>query len=230
MSQIIASPLFGITLSIVAFSIATWIHKQAKTPLANPLLIAIILIIAFLLFFDIPLETYESGSAFVTLFIVPYAAVLAVSVYRQRATLFAYFAPILVGTLVGAVTSLVTIIGMSALLNLDLSVIASILGQSITTPVAISIAEELGGLGALTITSTLISGLLGNLFTPTLTTIVGIKDPVAIGVGFGSTSHGLGTAKALELGEVQGAMSGISMSFAAIWTVLLAPLFFRLVQ
>ncbi|MGH0053761.1 MAG: LrgB family protein, partial [Sphaerochaetaceae bacterium] len=104
--------------------------------------------------------------------------------------------------------------------------LGSLLSKSVTTPIAIALTEQFGGLPALTIASTLISGVAGNILAPLLARLFRIKDPVAHGVGIGACSHALGTSKALEIGEVQGAMSSLSLSFSALWTVLLAPLFF----
>ena len=226
MTELFASPLFGLTLSIFAFRVGMWVNQKLKTPLANPLIIAMLLIVTVLTVFDIPLDAYEKGSSVILLFLAPVTAVLALTIYRQRTVLKQYFFPIVLGTLAGALAALTSIRLSSQLLGLDEQMIASLLSKSVTTPIAIALTEQFGGLPALTIASTVITGLAGNLLAPFLAKLFGIKDPVAHGVGIGSSSHALGTSKALELGEVQGAMSSISISFSAIWTVLLAPLFF----
>ena len=226
MAELYASPLFGLTLSILAFKVGLWVNQKFKTPLANPLIIAMILIVTVLTVFDIPLDAYEKGSSVILLFLAPVTATLALTIYRQRTVLKQYFFPIVLGTLAGALAALSSVLFSSRLLGLDERIIASLLSKSVTTPIAIAITEQFGGLPALTIASTVITGLAGNLMAPFLAKMFGIKDPVAHGVGIGSSSHALGTSKALELGEVQGAMSSISISFSAIWTVLLAPLFF----
>ncbi len=226
MSELFSSPLFGLTLSILAFRVGMWSNQKLKTPLANPLIIAMILVVAVLTVFGIPLDAYEQGSSIILLFLGPVTAILALTIYRQRAVLKQYFFPIVLGTLAGALAALSSIRLSSQMLGLDQQMIASLLSKSVTTPIAIALTEQFGGLPALTIASTVITGLAGNLLAPFLAKLFWIKDPVAHGVGIGSCSHALGTSKALELGEVQGAMSSISISFSAIWTVLLAPLFF----
>lgn len=226
MLEILSSPLFGISLSIVAFRIGMWVNRKLKTPLANPLIIAMLLVVGTLAVFDIPVEAYEEGSSFILMFLSPVTAVLALTIYRQRKTLMSNFFPVLLGTLAGSLAALATIRGSCYLLGLDRTILASLLSKSVTTPVAIALTEQFGGIPALTIASTIITGLAGNLLAPVLPKLLHIKDPVAHGVGIGSCSHALGTSKALEIGEIEGAMSSISISLSAIWTVLLAPLFF----
>lgn len=226
MLEIFSSPLFGITLSIVAFRIGMWVNQKLKTPLANPLIIAMLLVVAVLTIFDIPIEAYEQGSSFILMFLAPVTVVLALTIYRQRKTLMASFFPVLLGTLAGSLAALSTVLVSCNLLGLDRTILASLLSKSVTTPVAIALTEQFGGLPALTIASTIITGLAGNLLAPILPKIFHITDPVAHGVGIGCSSHALGTSKALEIGEIEGAMSSISISLSAIWTVLLAPLFF----
>ncbi len=226
MLEVLNTPLFGITLSIIAFMIGIWVNRKVRHPLANPLLIAMTLIVLILVVFDIPLDMYEKGSVFISLFLAPVTAVLALTIYRQRALLKDSLFPVLLGTLAGSVASLLSIRWTSNMLGLDQVVLASLMSKSVTTPIAIAITEEFGGVPALTVASTVISGTLGNLLAPLLAKMFFIKDPVAHGVGIGSCSHALGTSKALEIGEVEGAMSSIAISLSGIFTVLLAPLFF----
>ncbi|HHT80248.1 MAG TPA: LrgB family protein [Spirochaetales bacterium] len=226
MLEALNTPMFGIVLSVLAFRIGMWVNKKIKHPLANPLLIAMTLIVLLLVLFDIPLDMYEKGSAIITLFLAPVTAVLALTIYRQRALLMSSLLPVLLGTLAGSVASLFSIKWTSGLLGLDRVVLASLMSKSVTTPIAIAITEQFGGIPALTVASTVISGTLGNLLAPLLAKMFFISDPIAHGVGIGSCSHALGTSKALEIGEVEGAMSSIAISLSGIFTVLLAPLFF----
>ena len=226
MLEVLNTPLFGITLSILAFMVGSYVNRKIQHPLANPLLIAMALIVLILVVFDIPLDMYEKGSAVISLFLAPVTAVLAITIYRQRSLLKESLLPVLLGTLVGSVASLLSIRWTSNLLGLDQVVLASLMSKSVTTPIAIAITEQFGGIPALTVASTVISGTLGNLLAPILAKMFFIQDPVAHGVGIGSCSHALGTSKALEIGEVEGAMSSIAISLSGIFTVLLAPLFF----
>lgn len=226
MREVLNTPLFGIALSIVAFKIGIWANKKLQNPLANPLIIAMALIVILLLVFDIPLDSYEKGSSIISLFLAPVTAVLALSIYRQRALLKDSLLPVMMGTFAGALASLFSIKWTCGLLGLDSVVLSSLMSKSVTTPIAIALTEQFGGIPALTVASTVISGALGNLLAPVLAKMFFISDPVAHGVGIGSCSHALGTSKALEIGEVEGAMSSIAISLSGIFTVLLAPLFF----
>lgn len=226
MFETIATPLFGITLSLFAYMFGVFVNRKLKNPLANPLIITMVTIITFLVVFDIPFAVYKSGSDIISLFLAPVTAVLSVAIYRQREILKHALVPVISGTLAGSLASLASITWMCNLLDLDPVILGSLLAKSVTTPIAIAITEQFGGIAALTVASTIISGLLGNLLAPVLGKVFFVSDPVAHGVGIGSCSHALGTSKALELGEVQGAMSSIAISLSGICTVLLAPLFF----
>jgi len=225
MVEILSSPLFGIGLSIFAFKIGLWVQSKVKNTLANPLIIAMLIVVGTLKLFDIPHQYFEEGASFIQMFLAPVTAVLAVTIYRQRKVLLNDFLPIVLGTFVGALSAMGSVLLLCKILGLDQVITASLLPKSVTTAVAIALAENLGGLAALTIASTVITGLTGNLLAPSLIKIFGIKDPVAQGVGIGCSSHALGTTKAMELGEVQGAMSSISISLSVIWTVMLVPFF-----
>ena len=225
MVEILSSPLFGITLSIVAFKIGLWISQKVKNPIANPLIIAMIIVVATLKVFDIPYEYFEEGASFILMFLAPVTAVLALTIYRQRKVLMASFFPVVIGTLVGSIAAMGSVLVLSRLLGLNEAIIASLLPKSVTTAVAIALSEQMGGLPALTIASTVITGLSGNILAPFMIKAFRVKDPVAQGVAIGCCSHALGTTKAMEIGEVQGAMSSISISLSVIWTVLLVPLF-----
>ena len=225
MVEILSSPLFGITLSIVAFKIGLWINQKVKNPIANPLIIAMIIVVATLKVFDIPYEYFEEGASFILMFLAPVTAVLALTIYRQREVLMASFFPVVIGTLVGSIAAMGSVLVLSRLLGLNEAIIASLLPKSVTTAVAIALSEQMGGLPALTIASTVITGLSGNILAPFMIKAFRVKDPVAQGVAIGCCSHALGTTKAMEIGEVQGAMSSISISLSVIWTVLLVPLF-----
>ncbi|NMA22747.1 MAG: LrgB family protein [Spirochaetales bacterium] len=225
MVEILSSPLFGIGLSIFAFKIGLWVQSKVKNTLANPLIIAMLIVVGTLKLFDIPHQYFEEGASFIQMFLAPVTAVLAVTIYRQRKVLLNDFLPIVLGTFVGALSAMGSVLLLCRILGLDQVITASLLPKSVTTAVAIALAEDLGGLAALTIASTVITGLTGNLLAPSLIKIFGVKDPVAQGVGIGCSSHALGTTKAMELGEVQGAMSSISISLSVIWTVMLVPFF-----
>lgn len=211
----------GIVLSIVAYRIGIACNRKMKTPIANPLLIAICIIIGVLQLGGIPLESYQKGGQIIGLFLAPATTVLAVSIYKQLKLLKKYWLPIIVGALVGSLTSIISISLLSQLFGLEAQISASLIPKSVTTPIAIEISSQLGGIPPITVAAVVITGIMGAVFSPLFIKVLKIKDPIAKGVAIGTSSHALGTTKAIELGEVEGAMSGIAIGVAGIITVLL---------
>ena len=215
--SIFSSPFFGITLTLGTFFAGVKIQAKLKSPLANPLLIAIILSIGVLLLFDIPYEYYDEGGSIINLF-------LAVSIYSRLEILKQYWFPILLGCAVGSAVSMGSIYGMCRLFRLDEALTYSLVPKSVTTPIAISISSAHGGLAPVTIVAVIITGILGSIFAPALIKLFRIQDPVAAGLGIGACSHAVGTSKALEIGEVEGAMSGLAIGVCGVSTVLFSLL------
>ncbi len=227
MLELLDTPMFGIVLSIATYAIGLALFKLAKTPLVNPLAIAMFLSGGFLVVFHIPLSYYDKGGSFIAMFLAPATAVLALSIYRQRIVVGENLLPIVLGTLTGSLASMATITLLCKWLGLDDVVLASMLPKSVTTPIALAVSLQLGGVPALTIAMVIITGVSGNIFAPLLVKVFHVKDPVAQGLGIGCCSHVVGTSKALEIGKIQGAMSSIAISFSGLFTVLFAPLFLR---
>lgn len=216
----INSPFFGLTLSIFTFQLGILINRKWKHPLTHPLLIAIILCCLFLGLTGIPYEAYNIGGSIIAAFLAPATAVLAVSMYEQLETLKKNILPIVVGTMVGSITAIGSIIVMGKLFKLDYHLILSILPKSVTTPIGLSLSEALGGIQAITVAGIIITGNFGAIICPSLIKLFRIKNPVAAGLAIGTCSHVTGTTKALELGEVEGAMSGLAIGCAGLATVL----------
>ncbi len=223
-TAIFSSPFFGITLSIVTFFIGVKIQAKCKTPICNPLLIAIVLSIGVLLLLDIPYESYNEGGYIINLFLAPATACLAVSIYSRLGILKQYWFPILLGCAAGSAASMGSIYLMCRLFGLDEALTYSLIPKSVTTPIAVSVASAHGGMAPVTIVAVLITGILGSILAPVLIKVFRIKDPVAAGLGIGACSHAVGTSKALELGEIQGAMSGLAIGVCGIITVLFSLL------
>ncbi|MGL5676076.1 MAG: LrgB family protein [Cellulosilyticaceae bacterium] len=221
MEQILNSPYMGIILSIVAYKIGIEVNRKLKTPLANPLLIAICIIIGVLQLGGIPLESYEKGGSIIGLFLAPATTVLAVSIYKQLKLLKKYWLPIVVGAFAGSLTSVVSIIALTKVFGLDMQLSASLVPKSVTTPIAIEISSQLGGIPPITVAAVVITGIMGAVFSPLLIKLFKVKHPIAKGVAIGTSSHALGTTKAIEIGEVEGAMSGIAIGVAGILTVVI---------
>ena len=220
MAELFASPFFGISLSVIAFWIGVRIQKKTGLVLCNPLLIAIVLVSAVLLVCRIPYASYNQGGAIINMFLAPATACLAVSIYTQINLLRENWLPILVGCTAGSITSMGSIYLMCRLFRLDEAVSASLIPKSVTTPIAVSISENLGGIQAITVVAVILTGILGSILAPVLIKTLRVKDPVAAGLAIGACSHAVGTSRALELGETEGAMSGLAIGICGILTVI----------
>lgn len=222
MSSIAANPMTGIFLTIIAFYIGRVIAARIKTPLANPLLIAMVICVLVMRTFHITYEDYMKGGQFITLFLVPATAMLGLSVYRQRTVLKEQFLPVIVGCTVGSVLSMGSTVVLCRLLSLHSQMLHSLLPKSVTTAIALDVSGQLGGVKSITLMAVIVCGIGGAIIHPVMIKLLRLKDPVAVGVAFGTASHAIGTAKALEIGAIQGAVSGVSMGIAGICTVIIA--------
>ncbi|MBE6054006.1 MAG: LrgB family protein [Clostridium sartagoforme] len=222
--------LFGLIISLLAFEVGLLIYKKTKFPLFNPLLIAIVLVISFLLIFNIDVEVYNRGAQFINMFLGPATVVLAVPLYKQLNLLKKHFLPIIIGIFLGSSIGISSVILLANIFGLEKILTISLLSKSVTTPIGIEITNQLGGLAPVTVLSIVISGIIGAVIGPTLCKVFKINDKVAIGIALGTASHAVGTTKALELGETEGAMSSLSIGIAGIMTVFLAPLFYSLLS
>lgn len=221
---------FGIVLSFAAYEIGKWINKKLKTPIANPLLIAILLIIGFLSITGIEYEYYKKGGDFIAFFIGPATVAMVLDLYANLDTLKKNILPILVGVGFGTIFSFVLAIFLSKIFQIDKNLVASLIPQSITTAIAISLSGEYQGIIGLTAIVVVIRGVSGAVFAPIVMKIFRIKDPVAQGVAIGTSSHAVGTSQARLMGEIQGAMSGLSIAIAGITAVIIMPLAMKLVD
>lgn len=221
---------FGIFISLIAFEIGLFIYKKTKLPIFNPLLTATILIICFLKIFNIDFDTYNNGGQFINIFLGPATIVLAVPLYKKLNLLKEKFLPIFSGILVGSLVSVLSVISIATFLGLDNSLTVSLLSKSVTTPIGIEITNSLGGSSSITVLAIVLSGIIGAIVGPTVFKVLKINNPISRGVSLGTASHAVGTSKALEIGEQEGAMSSLSIGVAGIVTVFLAPLCYSLLS
>lgn len=217
-------PLFGIFLSLIAFEIGVALHKKWRYSLVNPLLIANILIIGFLCITGISYDTYKVGGDYISFFLGPVTVVLAVPLYKQIQNLKKYWVSILTGICVGSLTSIFCVIATSKIFGLSETLMLSLLPKSITIPMGSVVSEQIGGIPSVTIIAITITGITGAVTSPIVCKFFRIKNPVAQGVATGTASHALGTSRALEMGEVQGAMSSLSIGIAGVFTAIVAPI------
>ena len=214
------SPFFGVALSVLAFWIGVKIQKKTGLVVCNPLLIGVILVIGLLLALGIPYENYDQGGSLINLFLSPATACLAVAIYSKVQLLKENWLPILVGCVVGSLVSMGSILGLCRLFGLDEAMTASLLPKSVTTPIAVSVAQAHGGIPSITVVAVILTGILGSILAPLLIRLFRVKDPIAAGLAIGACSHAVGTSKALELGETEGAMSGLAIGVCGLVTVL----------
>jgi predicted murein hydrolase (TIGR00659 family) len=228
MKSIISEPVFGVLISLIAFEFGSFINKKAKTSIFNPLLIAIILLIIFLKAFNISYEDYNKGGALISFFLGPATVVLAVPLYKKFSLFKKNAIPILVGIISGAVIGMVCVIMLSRVFGFSDILIKSLLPKSITTPIGIVVSKQLGGLPAITVVAIILTGITGSIIGPLLSKWLKVNDKVALGIAMGNASHAIGTSKAFEMGEIEGAMSGLTIGIAGILTVFLAPIIWQI--
>lgn len=219
---ILNSAFFGLTLSTAAWCFGRWVQKKTGGVICNPLLVASLVIIAFLAVFHIPLEQYNLGGDMIKLMLGPVTAVLALNIYQQRKVLGQYFLPVLAGCLAGSLASLGSVLLLCRLFAMENSLTVSLLPKSVTTAIAVGIAESRGGIQGIAAAAVVLAGIVGAVFAPLFAKAFRITDPVAEGLAIGACSHALGTTKAMEIGPLQGAMSSIAICVCGIITSILA--------
>lgn len=214
---------FGIIITVLALEIGKWINEKAKNPLVNPLLIGILLVIGFLKLTGIPYESYKLGGDFIAFFIGPATVAMILDLYKNLDLLKSNLKPVFVGILLGCVITLGLVFLITKIVGFDKQLIVSLLPQSVTTAIAISLSEEYAGIVALTAIVVVIRGISGAVIAPLVMKIFKIDDPVAQGVAIGTSSHAVGTSEARKLGQVQGGFSGLSVAVAGIITAVILP-------
>ena len=222
LSELVSSPFFGIALSVAAFSIGVWIQKKTGLVICNPLIIAIVLVSGVLLLFKIPYESYNEGGSIINMFLAPATSCLAVSVYTRMELLKKNWLPILAGCVAGSLTSMGSVFLLCRLFGLDEAMTYSLLPKSVTTPIAVGIAESHGGISSITVAAVILTGIMGSILAPFLIRIFRVKDSMTAGLAIGACSHAVGTSKAIEIGETEGAMSGLAIGICGIVTVVFA--------
>ena len=219
------SVFFGAAVSIISYGIGVLLQKKFKLAIFNPLLISIVLTIIILLVSHIDYDTYYEGAKYLSYLLTPATICLAIPLYEQLELLKSNWKAILAGILSGVLTALVSVLAMSVLFNLSHEEYVTLLPKSITTAIGMGISEELGGYVTLTVAIIIITGILGNISAPLIYRIFKIRHPIAKGIALGSSAHAIGTARAIEMGEVEGAMSSLSIAVSGLLTVAGASVF-----
>lgn len=218
---VIESPIFGLALTGIFWSFGLYVQKKTGQPLLNPLFIAVICIIITLLVLDVPYEHYQGQTTIIPTLLVPVTAFLGLNIYRQRAILKDYFVPVVVGCCMGSITSIVLVVVLCRVFQVEAMIEASLLPKSTTTAIAMGIGTSRGGAQSIVAAGVLIAGNAGAIFAPSFAKMFRIEDPVAEGIAIGTCSHALGTSRAMEIGKIQGAMSSVAICVAGIATSIL---------
>lgn len=222
------SAYFGVLISIAGYGLGALLKKKFKSPLINPLLISIILTIPVLLLLHIDYNTYYSGAQYLSWLLTPATVALAVPLYEQFELLKHNAVAVIAGIIAGVLSSLGSVMGLAVLFGFSHEEFVTFLPKSITTAIGMGVSEELGGIVPITAGVIIITGVLGNILGELVLKLFRIKEPVAKGIALGSSAHAIGTAKAMELGEAEGAMSSLSIAVSGIITVAGAAVFANL--
>ena len=219
------SIIFGAVFSLAAYEIGLLMKKKFKLAILNPLLIGTICVIGFLLIFRIDYEEYNEGAKYISYLLTPATVCLAVPLYEQLSLLKKNFMAVAVGILSGVLASLVSVLALAKLFDLNHQQYVTLLPKSITTAIGMGVSEELGGLVTITVAVIVITGILGNVIAEFICKIFKIHEPIAKGLALGTASHAIGTAKAMEMGQIEGAMSSLAIAVAGLLTVIGASVF-----
>ena len=216
--------VWGMALTLGAFALGTWLNKKTGQAIFNPLLLGSIFVIVFLSLVKIPYGEYKQSVSVLSYLLLPATVSLAIPLYEQWVPLKKNAAAVICGILAGSMTSMVCVIAMSWMLKLDPALSASLMPKSVTTAIGADVAQELGGISSLACALIVLTGIMGNLSAAALCKICKLRDPVARGVAIGTASHAVGTARALQMGRMEGAVSSLSIAVADILTAVICPL------
>ena len=220
-----SSAMFGVVISLIGYGIGMFLKSKLHCSIFNPILISIIIVMVTLLAFDIDYDSYLSSAKYLSWLLTPATVSLAIPLYAQIEKLKKNLVAILCSLTAGTLTSLCSVLIMSYLFRLTHEEYVTLLPKSITTAIGIGVSEELGGYATITVAVIIISGILGNMSADLVCALFRITDPMAKGLAIGASSHAIGTAKAMELGEVEGAMSSLAIVVSGLLTVIGASFF-----
>lgn len=226
MNEFFANAAFaGVSVSLISYMIGVYLKKKLNVGLFNPLLISIAVTIIFLVLAHIDYDAYNEGARYLSWLLTPATVCLAIPLYEEFELLKSNVRAVMCGIISGVLTSLITILVLALFFGLTHEEYVTLLPKSITTAIGMGVSEELGGYVTITVAVIIITGVIGNIFAEFICKIFRIEEPIAKGIAIGSAAHAIGTAKAMEIGEVEGAMSSLSIAVAGILTVAGASVF-----
>ncbi|EGG80985.1 TIGR00659 family protein [Lachnospiraceae bacterium 2_1_46FAA] len=219
------SVYFGVTISIVSYGIGLFLKKKLKWGILNPLLVSILFVVGFLILFDIDYDMYNQTAKYLSYLLTPATVALAIPLYQKITLLKKNGLAVFLGILSGVLSSLLSVLAMAWLFGLSHREYVTLLPKSITTAIGMGVSDELGGITTITVAVIIVTGVLGNVIGQSVCKLFKIYEPIAVGLALGTSAHAIGTAKALELGEVEGAMSSLSIVVSGLITVVGASVF-----
>lgn len=224
MNELLGTSLyFGMAVSVGSYLAAVWLRKKTGWAVLNPLLVSSLLVLAFLALFHIDYQVYDNGAKYLSYLLTPATVCLAVPLYKQLELLKKYFSAVIGAICSGVAASAVSVYILVKIFGLGHQHYVTLLPKSITTAIGMGVSEEAGGIVTLTVISIIITGVVGSVIAEAVFHVLKITHPVAKGLALGTSAHAVGTSKALELGEVEGAMSSLSIAVAGLMTVILVP-------
>ena len=226
MKELISEALFfGPALSLLAYEAGLIVKRKFKLAILNPLLIATTIIIGVLAVAGIEYEKYNESAKYISYFLTPATVALAVPLYEQLSLLKKHFAAVMSGIIAGVMASMISILLLSKLFGLTHEQYVTLLPKSITTAIGMGVSEEMGGIVTITVAVIIITGIVGGITAEFVYMIFRITEPVAKGLALGTSAHAMGTSKAMEMGDVEGAMSSLAIAVAGLLTVVAASVF-----
>lgn len=222
---VLNSATFGVVLSVLAYELGAYLKKKTNSQFFNPLLISIVLVMLVLVILRVDYDSYNNSARYLSYLLTPATVCLAIPLYQQMSLLKEHFFAIMLGIISGVLTSAGVILGMSIVFKLTHEEYVTLLPKSITTAIGMSVSEELGGYVSVTVAVIVVTGIFGNIIGEIVCKVFRIKNPISRGLALGTSAHVIGTTKAIEMGEVEGAMSSLAIVIAGLCTVVGASVF-----
>ena len=224
MQELLQISILPVVLTLLAYKAGAWIQQKTKSPLCNPILIAVVLVLTFLGVSGMELKTYQAGASFLSWLMTPATVCLAISMYEQFQVLRKNTPLILVSVAAGAIACLVMVAGLSLLLGFDRELTVSLLPKSVTTAIGVPLSQMSGGLTPITTAAIILTGITASVLGPGMCRLFRLNDEISRGVAFGTAGHVIGTAKATEMSPLTGAVSSLSLVVAGLLTAVMLPL------
>ena len=219
------SLFFGAVVSLLAYEVGLMLKRRFRLAILNPLLIAVICVIGVNAVMEVDYQTYNAGGQYLSYLLTPATVCLAVPLYEQLALLKKHLTAVICGIVAGVLASMVGVLICALVFGLEHELYVTLLPKSITTAIGMGVSEELGGIVTITVATIIVTGILGSVIADGVFALFRIEEPVARGLALGNASHAIGTAKAMEMGQVEGAMSGLAVAVAGLLTVVTASVF-----